>query len=252
MSRILTLLYGVTGYAVFFTTFLYMVGFVSGYVTPTTLVTTAPDANVATAVLINLGLIALFGVQHWVMARPGFKSWLTRFVPKAIERTTFMLATCAVLTLMFWQWRALPGELWHLDGTAAWIVLGVAALGWLGVLLSTFLIDHFDLFGLRQTWLAFRDQPYTQKPFVERSFYRYVRHPLMLAFMVAFWAAPIMTVGHLLFAGGFTVYILAALFVEERDLVGLHGDAYREYQRRVPKLLPFGRRGGRETLTQAS
>ncbi|MCA8974012.1 MAG: DUF1295 domain-containing protein [Planctomycetes bacterium] len=241
MSRIMTLSFGVIGYAVFLATFLYLTGFVTGFFVPVALDTGAADAATPTALLIDLGLIALFGLQHAVMARAGFKQWLARFVPASIERTIFMLATCGVLALMFAQWRALPTVLWSLQGTAAAIVYAVAFAGWVVVLFSTFLIDHFDLFGLRQTWLAFRGQPYSQRPFVEHSLYRVVRHPLMLGFLVAFWAAPVMTLGHLVFAGGFTVYIVAALFIEERSLVALHGNAYREYQRRVPKLLPWGR-----------
>jgi protein-S-isoprenylcysteine O-methyltransferase Ste14 len=138
---------------------------------------------------------------------------------------------------MVTQWRAMPTMLWSLQGAAAWVLHGIAFLGWGIVLLSTFLIDHFDLFGLRQTWLAFRGVPYTQKPFVERGLYRHVRHPLMLGFLIAFWATPVMTVSHLVFAGGFSVYILGALFIEENTLVAMHGNAYREYQRRVPKLI---------------
>lgn len=252
MSRLLTLLFGVGGYAVFFATFLYLIGFVSGLWVPITVDAGGPEAAPWLAVLINIGLISLFGVQHTIMARPAFKRWLTRFVPPPIERTLFILATCAVFGLMFTQWRPIGAELWSLQGTAAWIVQGVAFLGWGIVLLSTFLIDHFDLFGLRQTWLAFRGRPYTQRPFQERSLYRVVRHPLMLGFLIAFWAAPTMTVGHLVFAGTYTVYILLALLVEERDLVALHGKAYREYQRRVPKLLPIGRpavRAGQPQIT---
>jgi protein-S-isoprenylcysteine O-methyltransferase Ste14 len=238
MARILTLLFGVAGYAVFFATFLYLIGFVSGLVTPTTLDHGGVASPFWPALLVNVGFVALFGVQHCVMARPWFKHWLTRFVPKSIERTTFMLATCAVLGLMFWQWRTMPDVLWALDGAAAVAVHAVAFVGWGIVLLSTFLIDHFDLFGLRQTWLAFRGVPYTQKPFAERSLYRRVRHPLMLGFLIAFWAAPVMTVSHLVFAGAFTAFILVALVFEERDLVDLHGEAYRAYRQRVPKLLP--------------
>jgi protein-S-isoprenylcysteine O-methyltransferase Ste14 len=173
------------------------------------------------------------------MARPRFKRWLTGFLPQPLERTVFVLVTCAVFALMFWQWRPIPTVVWAAGGVLADALAVVCFAGFGIALLSTFLIDHFDLFGLRQTWLAFRGRPYTQKPFVERSLYRVVRHPLMLGFLAAMWATPTMTLGHLAFAGYYTVYVLIALFVEERDLVALHGAAYREYQRRVPKLLPL-------------
>lgn len=241
MTRLFILLFGLTGYAVFFATFLYLIGFVSGLVVPVTLDSGGKESPIWLAALINVGLVALFGIQHTIMARPRFKRWLTQFVPAPIERTVFMFVTCAIFALMFTQWRPIGIELWSLEAPWSHVVLGVAFAGWGLVLLSTFLIDHFDLFGLRQTWLGFRGLPYTQRPFQERSLYRHVRHPLMLGFLIAFWAAPTMTVGHLIFATSYTVYILLALFIEERDLVELHGPAYREYQRRVPKLLPFGR-----------
>lgn len=249
MSRPAILLYGVVGYAVFFLTFLYLIGFVSGLVVPVTVDQGGPETPLGLAILIDVGLVALFGIQHTIMARPWFKKAIERAVPQPVERTTFMLVTCAVFALMFTQWRPIPGVLWSIDGAAAWVVHGVGFAGWGIALLSTFLIDHFDLFGLRQTWLAFRGVPYTKKRFVERSLYRWVRHPLMLGFLIAFWAAPTMTLGHAVFAGSYTVYVLIALLVEERDLVAAHGDAYREYQRRVPKLIPIG---AKQTAPSAS
>lgn len=242
MSRIITLLVGVTGYTVFLATFLYLVGFISGFFVPTSLDGAGVASDFWPAMLINIGFVLLFGVQHCIMARPWFKRWWTRIVPAAIERTIFMMATCAILGLMFWQWRSMPTVIWSVEGTAAVVMHAIAFVGWVIVLLSTFLIDHFDLFGLRQTWLAFRGKPYTQKPFAERSLYRHMRHPLMFGFMVSFWVAPVMTVGHMVFAGAFTMFVLVALVFEERDLVALHGSSYRDYQRRVPKLLPFGAR----------
>lgn len=246
MSRALILAYGVTGYAVFFATFLYLIGFVSGFVVPITMDSGGRIGSLGTAILIDTALVALFAIQHTVMARPGFKQAIARFVPPSIERTTFMVATCAVLALTFVAWRPIGGVLWSVDGTLAWILHGIAFSGWSLVLLSTFLIDHFDLFGLRQTWFAFRGRPYTQKPFVERSAYRFVRHPLMLGMLIAFWATPTMTIGHLVFAASYTLYVLFGVFIEERDLVAAHGDAYREYQRRVPKLLPIGSKRRRD------
>lgn len=240
-SRTLTLLFGVAVYAAFLGTFLYLIGFVSGLLTPTSLDGHGIAATFPEALLIDVGFVLLFGVQHSVMARPWFKERWTRIVPKAIERSVFMLVTCAILVLMFWQWRAMPTVLWSVSGPAAVALHAVAFVGWGVVLLSTFLIDHFDLFGLRQTWLAFRGVPYHQKPFAERGLYRRVRHPLMLGFLIAYWSAPVMTVGHLVFALAFTVFIAVALVFEERDLVALHGNAYRDYQRRVPKLLPLPR-----------
>lgn len=251
MKRTLILLYGVTGYAIFFATFLYLIGFVTGHVVPLSVDAGGTLGEPLTAVLVDIGLIALFGVQHTIMARPAFKAWFTNFVPAAIERTTFVLVTCAVFATMFWCWRPIDSVLWSLDAPLANVVFGVGLLGWGIVLLSTFLIDHFDLFGLRQTWLAFRGQHYTQRPFVERSLYRVVRHPLMFGFLVAFWAAPTMTASHLVFSATYTGYIVLALFIEERDLVALHGNAYREYQRRVPKLLPLGAARSRELQAAA-
>jgi protein-S-isoprenylcysteine O-methyltransferase Ste14 len=247
MSRLLILLFGVAGYAAFLATFLYLVGFVSGLVVPVTVDHGGPAAPWPTALLIDAGLVALFGLQHTVMARPAFKRAFTRLVPGAIERTCFVVVTCGVFALMFTQWRPIPTVLWSSGGAIAMALHGVAFTGWTIVLLSTFLIDHFDLFGLRQVWLAFRGRPYTQRTFQERSLYRLVRHPLMLGFLIAFWAAPTMTLGRFAFAACYTIYILLALLVEERDLVALHGPAYRDYQRRVPRLLPLPAGGGRDT-----
>jgi protein-S-isoprenylcysteine O-methyltransferase Ste14 len=247
MSRFLTLAYGVAGYAVFLATFLWLIGFVTGLVVPAAVDAGGTTAPAWTAALIDVGLVALFGVQHTIMARPAWKRTLTRVLPAAMERTTFMFATCAVFAVMFTQWRPIPAVLWSLDGATAWIVQDIGFAGWGTVLLSTFLIDHFDLFGLRQTWLAFRGRHYTQKPFQERGLYRFVRHPLMLGFLIAFWSAPVMTGGRAVLAASYTVYILIALWFEERDLVAIHGAAYRDYQRRVPKLLPIGRAGADDT-----
>jgi protein-S-isoprenylcysteine O-methyltransferase Ste14 len=243
MSRVLALLYGAFAYVLFLLTFLYLIGFVADVFVPKSVDRGAPP-NGETAVLIDLLLIALFGVQHSVMARPRFKAWLTRYVPKPIERSTFVLVTCVVFALMFWLWEPLPGRVWSIDGALAWVILTVAAAGWALVLLSTFVIDHFELFGLKQVIaFALRREPVPAR-FAERSVYRWVRHPLMLGFLVAMWATPVMTLGHLIFAAGYTVYVLIALQIEERDLVAMHGADYRDYRRRVPMLLPLpaGRR----------
>jgi protein-S-isoprenylcysteine O-methyltransferase Ste14 len=241
-NRVASLLYGTLAYVVFLGTFLYAIGFVSGFVVPTTVDGGRP-APILEALLLNGGFLALFAVQHTIMARKAFKRWWTRFVPPQIERATFVLATCAILCPMFWQWRLIPGTLWSIDGAAASVLHGVAFLGWGIVLLASFLIDHFELFGLRQVVRHFLGKPVRSPAFRERSLYRHVRHPLMLGFLLAFWVTPVMTYGHLFFAVMCTAYILVGIQIEERTLLAEHGANYRDYQRRVPMLLPTGRRG---------
>jgi len=236
-QRALTLAYGLAAYASFLAALLYLVGFVAGFVVPKTVDGGAPGAG-AGGVAVDLALLALFGVQHSVMARPAFKRIFTRFVPLPAERSTFVLASCACLALLFWQWRPFPELVWEARGPAAIAILLLAALGWATALVATFLIDHFELFGLRQTFGFATGKAYRPPVFRERLLYRMVRHPLMLGFLIAFWAAPAMSRGHLLLAAGMTGYILLALVVEERTLIELHGDAYRDYRRRVPKLIP--------------
>jgi protein-S-isoprenylcysteine O-methyltransferase Ste14 len=238
MSRTLILVYGLVGYLTFLATFLYLVGFVMDVAVPLTVDRGGPKTPLPQALLIDLGLVLLFGVQHSVMARPRWKRATKRLLAPAIERTTFLFATCAVLAVLFTQWRPIDAVVWRASGVLADALFAVSCLGIGIVLLSTFLIDHFDLFGLRQSVLAFRGRPYVARTFSERSLYRLVRHPLMLGFLIAFWSAPTLTLGRAVFAAAFTCYILVALWFEERDLVAEHGDAYREYQRRVPKLLP--------------
>ncbi|HVI57510.1 MAG TPA: isoprenylcysteine carboxylmethyltransferase family protein [Luteimonas sp.] len=251
MSRILALLYGTACYAVFFATFLYAIGFVTGLGVPKDIDGGASGA-LAAALAIDLALLGLFAVQHSGMARPGFKRWWTRFVPAPIERSTYVLLSSLALLLLFWQWRPLPQALWNIEHAGVRMALHVlCALGWLLVLSSTFLINHFDLFGLRQVWqYGRRGADVGEQPFVTRAFYRIVRHPLMLGFLIAFWSTPTMTLGHLLFALATTGYILVAVrFLEERDLVAQYGDTYRDYQRRVPMLLPLPKRQARPTAT---
>lgn len=242
-SRLAVLAYGSAAYLLFLGTFLYAIGFVAGRFVPTSVDGGRP-ASLTEALLVNGGLLALFALQHAVMARPAFKRRWTRLVPPAIERSTFVVATCAILIALFASWRALPGEVWRVEGPAAAVLWGVSALGWLTVLGSSFLIDHFELFGLRQVVRFFAGRPDESPRFRERALYRWVRHPLMLGFLLAFWATPVMSVGHLVFAALCTGYILVGLRIEERTLVALHGDAYRDYQRRVPMLLPLPRRAG--------
>ena len=243
MSRFLALLYGAACYALFLATFLYAIAFVAGLGVPKH-IDNGVDTPFLLALAINLGLLSLFAVQHSGMARPAFKRWWTRFVPAPIERSTFVLASSLVLVLLFWQWRPLPQVIWNIEGDAArWMLYGVSALGWLLVLTGTFLINHFDLFGLRQVWFYARKRQAIDGPFVTRAFYRIVRHPLMLGFLIAFWATPTMSAGHLLFALVTTGYILVAVkFLEERDRIAQYGDTYRDYQRRVPMLLPWPKR----------
>ncbi|MCL6711468.1 isoprenylcysteine carboxylmethyltransferase family protein [Pseudomonas sp. R2.Fl] len=243
MSRSLAVLYGGVCYAAFLVTFLYAIAFVAGMGVPKHIDNGAATPQVA-ALMIDIALLALFAVQHSGMARPAFKRWWTRFVPPPIERSTFVLVSSGVLALLFWQWRPLPQVIWQVDnGLASGLLWAVSLLGWLLVLTSSFAINHFELFGLRQVWLHARRRSPKDEPFVLRAMYRIVRHPLMLGFLIAFWATPAMSLGHLLFAVVVTGYIVVAVrFLEERDLVAVHGDAYRDYQRRVPMLLPLRKR----------
>lgn len=242
MKRYLTLGYGAAAYLLFLAAFLYLIGFVGNFALPRS-VDRGLAAPLAEAALINAALVAAFGVQHSVMARPAFKRWWVRFVPPSIERSTYVLLSSAVLALLYWQWRTMPTVIWDVRMPAARALLWVLFwLGWAIALLATFLINHFDLFGLRQVYLASRHRPYTSIEFRVRLLYRVVRHPLMLGMVIAFWAAPVMTAGHLLFSVGMTIYILVATQLEERDLVTSLGDQYSAYRREVSMLLPIPRR----------
>jgi protein-S-isoprenylcysteine O-methyltransferase Ste14 len=244
MGRILVAAYGAIAYVVFLAAFLYAIGFTGNLLVPKG-IDTGVAGSVAGALLINVLLMGLFAVQHSVMARPQFKNWWTRYVPVAVERSTYVLLTSLILLLLYWQWRPLPAVVWDITAPAGRMaVLGLFWLGWLVVLASTFMINHFDLFGLRQVWLNWKGQPYAPPVFRISMLYGFVRHPIMLGFVIAFWAAPTMTAGHLLFAATTTAYILIALQLEERDLVAAHGDTYRQYKQRVPMLLPWPRGGG--------
>jgi protein-S-isoprenylcysteine O-methyltransferase Ste14 len=237
MRRLFVLTYGVMAYAFFFGVFTYAVGFIGGFLAPTTL--DGPlSGSLAAAIAINLSLALLFGIQHSVMARPAFKSMLTKFIPEPMERSTYVLATNLVMLLLFWQWRPIGMTVWSIENPmlqgAIWTLYG---LGWLTVFVTTVLINHFDLFGLRQVWLYFCGQPYTQLKFVTPGPYKYVRHPLYIGWLMVFWCTPHMGAAHLLFAVGMTAYILIAIQFEERDLVKYHPD-YADYRRRVPMLIP--------------
>ena len=236
--RPLAFAYGILAYALFLVTFLWAIGFVGNIVVPNA-IDSQPTAPLLSSLLVNLALLALFAVQHSVMARIPFKKAWTRVIPHYVERSTFVLLTCLVLGLLFWQWRPMGGVVWEVE--AAIGILALQALFWLGwavVLLSSFLIDHFDLFGVRQVYLHAQGQAYSQREFKLSSLYKYVRHPLLMGFLISFWAAPRMTVGHFLFASVTTAYVLIAIQLEEKDLIQLHGESYREYRRRVPMLIP--------------
>lgn len=230
--------FGVFSYVVFLVSFLYAVGFVGGMWVPATIDGPASDA-VAVAVLVDGMLLALFAAQHSVMARPWFKAIVTRAIPQAAERSLYVLCSSLALLLLFWQWRPIGGTVWevaHPAGRAA--LYAVFALGWATVLITTFLIDHFDLFGLRQVWLFWRGRPYAYPRFSTPGLYRHIRHPLYVGWFLAFWATPRMTVAHLFFAVMTTAYILIAIGFEERDLEDAHGTEYAEYRRRVPMFVP--------------
>lgn len=239
MKRTLALLYGLVTYTLFLGVFLYAIGFVGGFLVPRSVDAGGPEASLGNALLVNALLLGLFAVQHSVMARPGFKRWWTRMVPKSVERATYVLATNAVLALLFWQWRPIPGTVWVIDHPAGrGVMWGLFALGWLIVLAATFMISHAHLFGVQQVWDRFRGRKPSEPRFQTPALYQHLRHPIMIGFLIAFWATPAMTWGHLLFAVATTGYILIALRLEERDLVAYFGDRYRAYQQRVPMLLP--------------
>lgn len=235
--RFLVLAYGVASYALCLASLLQAVGFIGGFVTKTRL--DGPrHGSVALALAVDLGLMAMFALQHSGMARPAFKRWWTRYVPEAVERSTYVLLSSVALLLVFRYWRPIGGVVWVVSDSIGRVVLyAVYAAGWLVVLTSTFLINHFDLFGLRQVWLEFRGRAYTPLRFRTPVFYRVVRHPLYVGWLMVFWATPQMTFAHLVFAAALTSYILAAIRWEERDLADLHPE-YAAYRRRVPMLIP--------------
>jgi protein-S-isoprenylcysteine O-methyltransferase Ste14 len=243
-KRISIFIYGVVSYAAFFGTFLYAIGFIGGFGVPTSL-DGEPVVPLGRALLIDTLLLGAFAIQHSVMARPAFKRVWTRIVPEAAERSTYVLLSSALLIALFACWQPIGGVVWSVQGPIAQGVLyGVFALGWVTVLVATFLINHFDLFGLRQVWLSLVGKPYTPLSFGTPWLYRYVRHPLYVGWFMVFWATPHMSAAHLLFAVATTAYILIAIQFEERDLLKFHPE-YADYRRRVPMLIPQPGRNSR-------
>lgn len=248
MSRTLAFVYGTVSYVIFLVTFLYAIGFVGNLIVPKS-IDTGHSGPFWQALAVNAALLGLFAIQHSGMARPGFKRWWTRIVPKPIERSTYVLLASLVLVVLFWQWRPLPAIVW--DVQVAWargLLWALFALGWGIVLTATFMISHAHLFGLKQVYAHLRKEEPSTMEFQTPGLYRYLRHPIMLGFFIAFWATPAMTVGHLIFAIATTGYILLALQLEERDLLQRFGGRYREYRERVPMFIP--RPGGKRPAPQ--
>lgn len=248
MSRAASMLFAIACYAIFFATFLYLIVFVGDFEFAVLTVNSGPQASPVAAAIIDVALIALFGLQHSVMARPAFKAKWTRIIPPPIERSVFVLAASIALMVLFLCWRPIEGMVWNVTNPLLQMIIwGLFWIGWITVLISTFLINHFELFGLQQAWFNMRgregDKPELRQPL----FYRWVAHPMMSGFFLAFWAAPQMTIGHLLLALGMSIYILIALRYEEHDLTDLFGDDYRRYRSGVGMLTPRFRRRRRET-----
>ena len=244
MTRVFFFAYGLVAYLLFFAAFVYGIGFVGDLAIVPKGIDDGPATTLAMATAVNVALLLLFAVQHNVMARPWFKEWWTRFVPRPIERSTYVAAASLILMLLYWQWRPIPERVWEVDSTVGrGILWALYFAGWGIVLFSSFVIDHFELFGLKQVWRHWRGEEHNTAPFSERSVYRWVRHPLMLGFIIAFWSAPTLSMGRLLFALVTTIWIVVAIRIEERDLAHILGEPYRDYRARTPMLVPLPRRG---------
>lgn len=238
MMRIAVMLYGVVSYFLFFAVFLYFIAFIGEFYVPKHLSSEAVE-SVGSALLVNIGLFLFWGIQHSVMARDWFKEAINKAIPHHVERSTYVFVSSIVLALFMYFWQPIEGVIWQVDNpilqTTIW---GLFALGWVVIFVSTFLTDHFDLFGLRQTWLHFVKKTYTNVTFTERLIYQWIRHPMMLGIVIAFWAAPTMTTGHLVFSVGMTLYVFIGIHFEERGLVRALGEPYIEYQKRTAKIIP--------------
>jgi protein-S-isoprenylcysteine O-methyltransferase Ste14 len=238
VTRLIAFLYGIVTYAIMFLTFLYLFAFLANFLVPKTIDSGEPGPWV-TALLVNIALVLLFGLPHSVMARPAFKDWWTKIVPRPVERTTYVLVATGSTILLFWLWQPMEAVIWQVESSAGQVLLwGLFILGIFVLFASTFIIDHFDLFGLRQVFLNLRQKPYTHHSFSVTFFYKFVRHPLYVGWLLIFWFTPLMTVGHLVFAVGMSAYILIAIRYEERDLEQFHGRDYTDYKEKVPMLVP--------------
>lgn len=239
MGRVISFVYGVLAHLSFLLILVYLIGFLANVGVPKS-IDSGPATPFGQALAINIALLALFAIPHSVMARPGFKQWWTTIIPTHLERSTYVLISNVFVVLLLWQWRPMTEVIWNVEHPVGTVVLwGLFGLGWFVLVFASFMINHFDLFGTRQVYLHLRGEDYTLPTFKATGFYRYIRHPLMLGWLLGFWSTPQMTVGHLVFAVGTTVYILVAIQIEERDLVKFHGEAYEQYRRQVSMLLPF-------------
>ncbi|OUS00141.1 hypothetical protein A9Q86_11930 [Flavobacteriales bacterium 33_180_T64] len=247
MKKFAIFIYGIVSYVVFLASFLYAIGFMGQLLVPKS-INSGEASGMTESIIINLVLLSLFAVQHSVMARPAFKKWWTKIISPAIERSTYVLLTSLLLFLIFWKWQPMTTNVWNIEGETYVLIINIVFwIGWIIVLLSTFMINHFHLFGLDQVYTKLKSKPPTGLKFTEKLFYKIVRHPIMTGFIIAFWATPVMTQGHLLFAVVTTLYILIAVkYLEERDLKKELGDTYISYQKRVPMLIPFLKFGKKE------